>query len=146
MLRLCSVLLFIVTNIHAESIVYLATGTAYPLCTGYCFQNIVISSSNIVSTQCSSDDHSYPEQQHQYTFEASQFAQVIDLVGEMEAWRKTSASIDCSNCNKEGYEWLGIATDVERKHTVKFRYNRTIPGFENLVETMRSIRQQYLSS
>lgn len=135
---------FIIAAVHGEQIITIAGGTGFSTCTGYCYNSISINATKIITTSSSrTDPVGYPDIQQEYATGASEFEELVQLVGDIQLWKSVDSPIGCPDCNGQGLEWIDVYTDTQPKYGVTFEYNSTITNYGSLVDRLRTIRRRY---
>lgn len=147
MLKILFFVAFLISTVQNEQITSIASGTGFRSCTGYCYNSIQITGSNLVTLKTSkTQPNDYPIIEQGYTIESSIFNQLVTYVGNIQLWKSVDSPIGCPDCSNQGLEWIDVYTDEQPKYGVTFEYNSTIPDYELLVNYLRTIRQEYLSA
>ncbi len=122
----------------------IAMGTGFSQCTGYCYITVVVRPSSIFTSESSSgNQNTLPEIQQQYQVNSADFTELVADLGSLSAWQAVPTTIGCPDCDGQGSEWLAVITDAPGKHSIRYEYNSTLPGFESFVSLAREIREQY---
>jgi hypothetical protein len=135
-------------NYFRNNILSISSGTTGRLCHGYCIRSINITKTPMKLTtlkQSYSTRTEYPTVTKQYPYSLNQWEKLINLVNPNDFLAlphhvQTSRKIlDSPN------EWIQINwRDTEKK--VSFEYREIIEGFEELINQLRSLRDQYLNT
>ncbi len=118
------------------------TGTSFNMCTGYCRNDYVFNGTSVtlaqggVFTQTQVTPRSC-----QSTISQTQWND-IKVLANLDAFSKTATVLGCPDCTDGGAEYIEIQVD-NQKHRVTFPYGKTIPGFETLVDILRTQRNTF---
>ena len=144
MMKLFLSLTWLFVSVSSEQIIAIASGSGFnSSCTGYCYNSVYINATKITTLQTSKTNPvDYPTIRQDYSIDASEFNQLVQLIGNIQAWKTVDTPIGCPDC-PQGIEWLDVYTDEQPKYGVTFEYNTTIQNYESVVDRLRTIRRQY---
>lgn len=117
------------------------TGTSFGMCVGYCLTDYELNGTTITLTQ------SAPRTQAQNPTKMCQSALSTDTWNALasvnfDAFGKQPDTLGCPDCADGGAEYIELQRG-DQKHRVTFEFNKTIPGFEPLVDALRQQRESF---
>ncbi|CAF0970542.1 unnamed protein product [Adineta steineri] len=124
----------------------ISSGLSFGMCRGYCQSSINATgnpSEVIASKQPNFVQESYPPVRQQFSFSSSEWEQLVSLV-DLKVFKALDDTIGCPGCADGGIEWIQIDW-TEGTKRVTFESRNAIKGLESLIETLRQMREQYLS-
>ena len=121
------------------------SGTSFGFCIGYCHTELTIQSSELTFSRKSWDrgDSTPPDQLVERTISSSLWRSLVDLV-EFEVITQMKDVYGCPDCTDGGSEWIEI-THLGVSKRVTFEYNAILEPISVLVDSLRSIRAEYLA-
>ena len=118
------------------------TGTSFNMCAGYCKNDYVFNGTSVTLAQGSVlPQAQVTPRSCQSTISQAQWNDIKTLAN-MDAFSKVATVLGCPDCTDGGAEYIEIEVDGQ-KHRVTFPYGKTIPGFETLVDTLRTQRNAF---
>lgn len=118
------------------------TGTSFNMCAGYCKNDYVFNGTSITLAQGSV----LPQAQVTPRSCLSTISQAqwneIKTLANLAAFSKVATVLGCPDCTDGGAEYIEIQVD-DQKYRVTFPYGKTIPGFETLVDNLRTQRNAF---
>ena len=117
------------------------SGTSFGMCVGYCQQEVVIDNKNTVFTKTSREPDKNPTINCQKQTDMGTWNDIATKVN-FDAFQKVPETLGCPDCADGGAEYVEIQLNDSR-HRVTFEYNKTIPGFEDLVSAVRQQRNAF---
>ncbi|WP_080237599.1 hypothetical protein [Spirosoma rigui] len=117
------------------------TGTSFGMCVGYCFNDYVLNGTSVTLTQNGNRTQQVPTKSCQATITPDEW-NALKALASFDAFSQQPERIGCPDCADGGAEYIELETGG-RKHRVTFEYNQTIPGFEPLVDALRSRREAF---
>lgn len=125
-------------NVATEKLT-IRTGTSFNMCVGYCKNDYVFNGISATLAQSGSlPQAQVTPRSCQSTISQTQWNDIKALAN-LDAFSKTATVLGCPDCTDGGAEYIEIQVD-NRKHRVTFPYGKTIPGFEPLVDILRTQR------
>ncbi|WP_018618864.1 hypothetical protein [Spirosoma luteum] len=118
------------------------TGTSFNMCAGYCRNDYVFNGTSVTLAQ----NGALPQAQVtprscQSAINQTQWNDIKTLAN-LDAFGKIANVLGCPDCTDGGAEYIEIQVD-NQKHRVTFPYGKTIPGFETLVDILRTQRNTF---
>jgi hypothetical protein len=134
------------TAITAESptdTVIIRSGTSFGMCVEYCLKDLEIDGTKATFTKSAHPafQSRFPTRTCRQTITTAK-SDDLKLLATFSEFQKVAKTLGCPDCADGGAEYVEIQVG-EQKHRVKFEYNRTIPGFENLVKELRIQREAF---
>ena len=117
------------------------TGTSFGMCVGYCQSDYVFNGTSVTLTQNGTRTQQAPAKSCQTTITADQW-NALKALANLDAFSGQPETIGCPDCADGGAEYIELETGG-RKHRVTFSFNKTIPGFEPLVDAVRARREAF---
>lgn len=117
-------------------------GTSFGMCAGYCKSDYVFNGTSVTLTQNGTRTAAQsPAKTCQTTISPADW-NALKTLADVDAFSGKSATLGCPDCADGGAEYIELQTG-DRKHRVTFEYNKTIPGFEPLVDAVRKQREAF---
>ncbi|CAF0990905.1 unnamed protein product [Adineta steineri] len=135
------------TDYDQITILSISSGTSGGLCRGYCITSINITKipMKIVALKEAYDPGTeYPTVTKQYSYSLNQWEKLINLVNPKEFLALPDYVKSPYRIHDSPKKWIQINWQNKEKR-VSFQSQDIIPGFEELIEQLRSVIQQYLS-
>lgn len=118
------------------------TGTSFGMCAGYCQSDYVFNGASATLTQNGTRSQAQvPVKTCQTTISQVDW-DALKTLANFDAFSNKSATLGCPDCADGGAEYIELQTG-DRKHRVTFEFNKTIPGFEPLVNALRKNRETF---
>jgi len=117
------------------------TGTSFGMCAGYCQSDYVFNGTSVTLTQNGTRTQQAPAKTCQTTISIAEW-NTLKTLANVDTFSGKSATLGCPDCADGGAEYIELQTG-DQKHRVTFEYNKTIPGFEPLVNALRSRREAF---
>ena len=118
------------------------TGTSFGMCVGYCFNDYQLNGTTITLTQSAPRTQGqYPTKTCQSTINTDDWNALVSSIN-VETFSKLPETLGCPDCADGGAEYIELQRG-DQKHRVTFEFNRTIPGFEPLVNALRRQRDSF---
>ncbi|UJR24386.1 hypothetical protein I4U23_005763 [Adineta vaga] len=131
-----------------KDILSISSGTSFGRCVGYCRRSINIKSSPkyelITLKEPNYIQTDYPSVEKQYSFSIDQWKQLISLV-DPKSFQQLDETIGCPDCADGGAEWIEIQWFNKTKR-VHFEKGQLIKGFEDFINQLRNLRDQYVNN
>ena len=115
-------------------------GTSFGMCNGYCRKDYAVNGSSLTLTASSHTPAQYPTKTCQTMISQESWNSLKDLVNP-DTFNKLPERLGCPDCADGGAEYIEIELNDQR-HRVTFEYGQTIPGFESLVNALRTQRER----
>lgn len=127
-----------------NKILSISTGTSFGECAGYCFNQIEISSKKIIISKkyLGTDNKSFPDINKEETFSEAEWSNLVNLV-DLNKFNSLKEVIGCPDCADGGAEWVEI-TNENNKKKVTFEFNKSVNEIDNLLKSLRELRNKYL--
>lgn len=132
----------VLTNTGAD--ITIRTGTSFGMCVGYCQNEYVFNGTSVTLTQNKNGTRSQaqsPTRTCQTTISPAEWEALKGLAN-IDTFSSKAETLGCPDCADGGAEYIELQTG-DRKHRVTFEYNKTIPGFELLVDALRKRREAF---
>lgn len=117
------------------------TGSSFGMCVGYCVKDYVFNGTSVVLTMISRSKTQTSPKTCQKTIDQSSWDSLKTLAN-LDAFNKQPERLGCPDCADGGAEYIELQLG-DQKHRVTFEYGQTIPGFESLVDALRSQRKAF---
>lgn len=118
------------------------TGTSFGMCVGYCQSDYVFNGTSVTLTQNGTRTQAQsPTKTCQITISPTEW-ETLKSLANIDAFSSKAETLGCPDCADGGAEYVELQTG-DRKHRVSFEYNKTIPGFEPLVDALRKRRDAF---
>ena len=118
------------------------TGTSFGMCVGYCQNDYVFNGTSVTLTQNGTRTQAQsPAKTCQTTLSPADW-NALRALANMDAFSGKPETLGCPDCADGGAEYIELETG-DRRHRVTFEFNKTIPGFEPLVDALRKQREAY---
>ena len=117
------------------------TGTSFGMCAGYCVKEYVINGTAVDLTMLSRNKAQTSPKSCQKTIDQASWDSLKTLA-DLDAFNKQPERLGCPDCADGGAEYIELQRG-DQKHRVTFEYGQTIPGFESLVDALRSQRKAF---
>ena len=109
---------------------------------GYCQDEYTFNGTSVTLTQNGTRTQAQsPTKTCQTTISPAEWENLKALAN-MDTFSGKAATLGCPDCADGGAEYIELQTG-DRKHRVTFEYNKTIPGFEPLVDALRKRREAF---
>ncbi len=132
------------TATPAESVdgLIIRSGTSFGFCVGYCQKDYVFDKTNVTLTE---QDKRAPTQNPTKTCQKT-ISQAdwnaLTAAAKPDLFSRQPETLGCPDCADGGAEYIELQLN-DRRHRVTFEFGKTIPGFEPLVEAIRSQRTAF---
>ncbi len=128
--------------LNPEPSIYINSGESYGECGGYCVFQMILEDGDVHYTASSWwYAPPVPELCIDDQLDPDTWQQIVSFI-DFENFLTLNDVYGCPDCTDGGAEWIEIAIG-DTSHFVLFE--NTVPGFEELVQLLRSIRQSYYS-
>lgn len=118
------------------------TGTSFGMCAGYCATDYVFNGTSATLTQSGTRTQTQNSPKTcQSTLSPADWT-ALKALADVDAFGKQPETLGCPDCADGGAEYVELQQG-DRKHRVTFEFNKTIPGFEPLVEALRRQRAAF---
>ena len=117
------------------------TGSSFGMCVGYCVKDYVLNGTNVDLTMISRSKTQTSPKSCQKTISQESWDSLKRLA-DLDAFSKQPERLGCPDCADGGAEYIELERG-DQKHRVMFEYGQTIPGFESLVDALRSQRKAF---
>ena len=118
------------------------TGTSFNMCAGYCKNDYVFNGTSVTLAQGSVlPQAQVTPRSCQSTISQAKWTDIKALAN-LDAFSKVANVLGCPDCTDGGAEYIEIQVD-DQKYRVTFPYGKTIPGFETLVDALRTQRNAF---
>lgn len=117
------------------------TGTSFGMCVGYCVKEYVLNGTAVDLTMLSRNKAQASPKSCQKTIDQPTWDSLKTLA-DLDAFSKQPERLGCPDCADGGAEYIELQRG-DQKHRVTFEYGQTIPGFESLVDALRSQRKAF---
>ena len=118
------------------------TGTSFGMCAGYCQRDYVFNGTSATLTQNGTRSQAQiPAKTCQTTISQTDW-NALKALANFDAFSGKPATLGCPDCADGGAEYIELQSG-DRKHRVTFEFNKTIPGFEPLVDALREQREVF---
>ena len=107
------------------------------MCTGYCRNDYTLNGVRLKLSQ--SGVRTQPAVKTCETTISPSDWSALTALANMDTFGKQPETIGCPDCADGGAEYVELQKG-NQIHRVTFEYNKTIPGFEGLVERLRTYR------
>lgn len=121
--------------------VIIRTGTSFGMCVGYCQSDYVFNGTSATLTQNGTRTQQAPTKTCQTTISQADWDALRALVN-VDAFSSKPTTLGCPDCADGGAEYIELQMG-DQKHRVTFEFNKTIPGFEPLVNALRKRREAF---
>ncbi|CAF1423314.1 unnamed protein product [Adineta steineri] len=129
-----------------DDIISISSGTSFGRCVGRCRQSIALMADPlqvIISREANFNQASYPPIHVTSPIIFSEWNKLVSSVN-LDIFQKLDDRSGCPDCADGGAEWIQVDWNNGSKR-ITFENGRTVQGLEELILTMRQIRQIYLS-
>lgn len=118
------------------------TGTSFGMCVGYCVADYTLNGTSLTLTQSAQRTQAQnPAKTCQTTLSQADW-NALKAAANFETFSKQPERLGCPDCADGGAEYVELQIG-NRKHRVTFEYNKTIPGFDPLVNALRTQRNAF---
>lgn len=117
------------------------TGTSFGMCVGYCVKDYVINGTALDLTMLNRTRTQTSTKSCQKTIDQTRWDS-LKTMADLDAFSKQPERLGCPDCADGGAEYIELQRG-DQKHRVTFEYGQTIPGFESLVNALRSQRKEF---
>ena len=121
------------------------TGTYFGLCTGYCNEELSITSERVIFSKPSNDpdDAEYPPIIEEIFITDEERSNLVTSVN-LDEFNALPDIIGCPDCADGGGEWIEIS-DGETNKRVDFEFGTSVPDIEDLIMKLRDLREDISS-
>ena len=132
----------VLTNADATDALTIRSGTSFGMCVGYCQSDYVFNGTSVTLTQNGTRTQAQsPAKTCQTAISPAEW-ESLKALANMDTFGSKAATLGCPDCADGGAEYIELQAG-DRKHRVTFEYNKTIPGFEPLVNALRKRREAF---
>ena len=132
----------VLKNTAAPDILTIRTGTSFGMCVGYCQNDYTYNGTSVTLTQNGTRTQAQsPAKICQTTISPAEW-DALKALANIDTFSSKTATLGCPDCADGGAEYIELQAG-DRKHRVTFEYNKTIPGFEPLVDALRKNREAF---
>lgn len=118
------------------------TGTSFGMCIGYCQSDYVFQGTSVTLTQSSTRPQTTLSPKSCQSTISQDDWNTLKATANLDLFSKQPSVIGCPDCADGGAEYIELQID-DQKHRVTFPANKTIPGFESLVNSLRGYREAF---
>lgn len=118
------------------------SGTSFGMCAGYCKSDYVFNGTSVTLTQNGTRSSAQAPAKTCQTTVSSADWDALKALANFDTFSSKPATLGCPDCADGGAEYIELQLG-DRKHRVTFEYNKTIPGFEPLVDALRRKRDAF---
>jgi len=116
------------------------SGTSFGMCIGYCQNDYTFNGTSATLIQSGiRTQNETPTKTCQAVISPADW-NGLKALADFDAFSNVSTTLGCPDCADGGAEYVELQTG-DRKHRVTFEFNKTIPGFEPLVDALRKARE-----
>jgi hypothetical protein len=118
------------------------TGTSFGMCVGYCQNDYVFNGTSVTLTQNGTRSRAQsPVKTCQTAISPTEW-ETLKALANIDTFSSKPETLGCPDCADGGAEYIELQVG-DRKHRVTFEFNKTIPGFEPLVDALRKKREAF---
>ena len=132
----------VLTNADTTDALTIRTGTSFGMCVGYCQNDYVFTGTSATLTQNGTRTQAQSPTRTCQTIISPAEWETLKSLTNIDTFSSKAETLGCPDCADGGAEYIELQAG-DRKHRVTFEYNKTILGFEPLVDALRKRREAF---